>query len=247
MEKEKGKKFYLPSRFLPAPNPKGSDRMSPHQAPRPAFGQPGWRRRMEDRYGWDKEFAAVGAILLLLLLTIGFVRADDQAGPQDPKEMAPAPQQQPDLRCYTEQAFLPMPEWSHFTKMPPLPEALTPMGAVANKARPSPAAVAETRPDMPPMPKKLPQIGPLATSGKAAPSPSNKPTLEAISPFLQWIQEHPQQAAAAARKDAATENAAPASDGGPGGADPYWMPPMMDEPVQAGGNGSTATYSTPQK
>ncbi len=201
---------------------------------RPAFGQPGWRRRMEDRYGWDKEFAAVGAILVLVLLSLGLVRADDTTLPQDdPKEVAPAPQQIP--VCYTDQYFLPMPAWSRFTKMPALPEQLMPMGGGEIKHRPAPIAVAETKPDLPPMPKKLPQ------------APPKSPELEAISPFLQWVHDHPQEAAAQARKDATNYTPAPATVAAPG-ADPYWMPPMMDQPEPApAGGGSAAIYSTPQK
>jgi len=201
---------------------------------RPVFGQPGWRRRIEARYGWDKEFAAVGAILVLVLLSLGLVRADDTTLPQDdPKDVAPAPQQIP--VCYTDQYFLPMPAWSRFTKMPALPEQLMPMGGGEIKHRPAPIAVAETKPDLPPMPKKLPQ---------ARPAPPT-PELEAISPFLQWVHDHPQEAAAQARKDAATDQAPPAV--APAGADPYWMPPMMDQQPPAGGGGSAAIYSTPQK
>ncbi len=217
--------------------------MSPDPTFRPVFGQPGWRRRIEDRHGWDKEFVTVGAILVFVLLSIGFVRADDAALPQDDPKDA---QQQPDIpHCYTDAYFLPLPSWSHFVKMPELPAALTPMGGPVNKIKPSPAAVAETKPDQAPMPKKLPQPGPLATSATPAPAPSNKPELEAISPFLQWVHDHPQQAAAAARQESASYNAQPA--GAMPAADPYWMPPMMDQPAPVGGNGSAAIYSTPQK
>jgi hypothetical protein len=140
-----------------------------------------------------------------------------------------------------------MPDWSHFRKMPALPQALTPMGAVANKARPSPAAVAETKPDVPPMPKKLPQPGPVAASSEPAPAPKETPELAAISPFLQWIKDHPQEAAAAARKEADAYNASAKAAPSP---DPYWMPPMIDEnetPAPSTGAGSAAIYSTPQK
>ena len=203
-------------------------------APRPAFGQPGWRRRLESRYNWDREFAAIGAILVFVLLSITFVRADDGTLPQDdPKDIAPAPQQIP--TCYTDQYFLPMPAWSRFTKMPALPEQLQPLGGGEIKHKPAPVAVAETKPDLPPMPKKLPQ----ATS--APPTPE----LEAISPFLQWVHDHPQEAAAQARKDATTYQAPPPV--APAGGDPYWMPPMTDQQPAAGGGGSAAIYSTPQK
>jgi hypothetical protein len=215
---------------------------------RPVFGQPGWRRRMEARYGWDHEFAAIGAILLLVLISIGFAHGDDASGPlpQDPKEMAPAPQQIP--VCYTDQYFLPMPAWSRFTSMPVLPEQLQPMGHGEIKHKPSPAAVAETKPDVPPMPKKLPQVGPLASSATPAPEPANKPELEAISPFLQWVHDHPQEAAAQARQQAASYNAAAPTGATPAG-NPYWMPPMLDDApaAAASGNGSAAIYSTPQK
>ncbi len=218
---------------------------------RPVFGQPGWRRRMEARYGWDHEFAAIGAILVLVLISIGLVHGDDQSGslPQDPKDVAQAPGTIPP--CYTDQYFLPMPAWSRFTRMPDLPEQLKPMGHGEIKHHPSPAAVAETKPDVPPMPKKLPQVGPLASSATPAPAPSDKPELQAISPFLQWVHDHPQEAAAQARQQAASYSVptggAPMTGGAPA-SDPYWMPPMLDTPaVSTGGNGSAATYSTPQK
>jgi hypothetical protein len=202
---------------------------------RPAFGQPGWRRRQADRYGWDKEFAAIGAILVLVLLSVSLVRADDNALPQDdPKNAAPAPQEIP--HCYTDQYFLPLPSWSRFTRMPALPEQLQPQGGGEIKHKPAPVAVAETKPDLPPMPKKLPP----------APAPADRPEVEAISPFLQWVHDHPQEAAAQARSDAAVYHAAPTT-AGPVVADPYWMPPMIDQSQAGGGNGSAAIYSTPQK
>ncbi len=225
---------------------------------RPEFGQPGWRRRMEARYGWDHEFAAIGAILVLVLLSIGFVHGDDNTMtgplPQDPKDMATAPQAIPP--CYTDQYFLPLPAWSRFTKMPAVPEQLQPMGHGELKHQPSPAAVAETKPDVPPMPKKLPQVGPVASSTTPAPAPTNAPDLQTISPFLQWVHDHPQEAAAQARQQAASYHVAtggaPLNGAAAGGAtpagDPYWMPPMLDAPaVSAGDSGSSATYSTPQK
>jgi hypothetical protein len=213
--------------------------------PRPVFGQPGWRRRMENRYGWDKEFVAVGVILTMLFLSLILIRADDGSLP-DPKEMGEAP-----APCTTDFTFLPLPAWAS-AKMPPLPEQLKPMGHEPVLAKPSPAAVAETKPDLPPMPKKLPQVYPLASSKEPAPAASDSPVLMAVSPFLEWIKDHPQEAAAAARKEADTYSAGPGPAGPAPGASPYWMPPMIDSDSGTttsgnSGGGSAAIYSTPQR
>ncbi len=212
--------------------------MISNNSPRPEFGQPGWRRRMEDRYSWDKEFMAVGIVLVLLLVSLGLARADDATGlPQgDPKDMS-AQQAEAPAPCPVGDFFLPIPSWSHFTKMPPLPEQLTPMGHSLTIAKPSPAAVAETKPDAAPMPK------PAAKPKPATPDPA----LVAVSPFLQWVKDHPDEAASEARKQAATYSAPPAAAAGPS-LDPYWMPPMIDNsgtppPV----TGSAAIYSRPQR
>jgi hypothetical protein len=223
--------------------------MSNNHSPRPVFGQPGWRRRMESRYGWDKEFFAVGLILVMLFISVVLLRADEGTGLPDPKEMAQQPP--PPASEGVDLTFLPLPSWAS-AKMPALPEQLKPMGHRIDVAKPSSAAVAETGPDQPPMPKKLPQVYPLASSKDPAPAASNSPANIAVSPFLEWIKDHPQEAAAQARKDAATAStAAPAP--APGSA-PYWMPPMIDTSsdapaAQAGGSGSgsAAIYSTPQR
>jgi hypothetical protein len=222
--------------------------MQNDNSPRPVFGQPGWRRRMETRYGWDKEFLAVGLILVTLFVSMILLRADEGTGLPDPKEMAQQPP--PSASDGIDLTFLPLPSWAS-AKMPALPEQLKPMGHRIDVAKPSPAAVAETKPDQPPMPKKLPQVYPLADSKDPAPAASNSPANLAVSPFLEWIKDHPQEAAAAARKDA--EAATAGSTAPAPGATPYWMPPMIDASsdgtVQAGGNGSgsAAIYSTPQR
>jgi hypothetical protein len=212
--------------------------MMPDKNPDPVFGQPGWRRRMEDHYGWDKEFMATGIILVLVLVSIGLARAggEDTGLPQDdPKDLS-SQQAQP-APCDPQEYFLPMPGWSHFVKMPPLPGTLTPMGKSPTIAKPQPAAVAETKPDAAPMPK--PAV-------KAKPAPAQTPDFVAVSPFLQWVKDHPQEAAAQAQKQAGTYNAiAPAA---PIGVDPYWMPPMIDNGNSTGPvTGSAAIYSTPQR
>ena len=136
--------------------------MTPEDSTRPTFGQPGWRRRTESRYGWDREFAAaVAGALAVLLFSIGLAHGDENTGtPADPKEMV-TPYQ--DSGCSTDITFLPLPSWAS-AKMPPLPGQLTPMGTPTVLHKPAPAAVAETKPDTPPMPKKLPQVYPLASS-----------------------------------------------------------------------------------
>jgi hypothetical protein len=246
LRQEKGKNFT----FEIEPDRKPKTRLTMHNnSPRPVFGQPGWRRRMESRYGWDKEFLAIGVILLMFFVSAVLIRADDEAGSlPDPKEMG-EPQPTP---CLTDITFLPLPAWAS-AKMPPLPEQLKPMGHEPQLARPAPAAVAETKPDMPPMPKKLPQVYPLASSKEPAPAASDSPALSAVSPFLEWIKDHPEEAAAQARKEADASSAGSAAPiGSAPGATPYWMPPMIDTSApapaaQAGGNGSAAIYSTPQR
>jgi hypothetical protein len=85
-----------------------------------------------------------------------------------------------------------------------------------------------------------------------------------VSPFLQWIQANPQAAATEARQQAGVYRPPIALPGGnvlPGaasaGANPYWLPPMIDTPevnsTGAGSSGPTAVggsaaiYSTPQR
>jgi hypothetical protein len=220
--------------------------MMPPNSPRPVFGQPGWRRRIETQYGWDKEFKATGIILVLILLSLAFARADDDTGlpGNDPKEIASERPEVSTTSCVSEM-FLPIPEWSHFEKMPPLPGVLQPMGhSPESTVKSSPAAVAETKPDGAPPPKPAPKPK----------EPTPDPDQVAISPFLQWIKDHPGDAAAEARKQAASDAGAPApaSPAAPNApVDPYWMPPMIDSSsapaVEASGGGSAAIYTRPQR
>lgn len=217
--------------------------MMPQDSPRPVFGQPGWRRRIEAQYGWDKEFKATGIILLLIFISLVIARAGDDTGlpGDDPKDTTPPGSEVSTTSCVSDM-FLPMPEWSRFQKMPPMPDVLKPMGASAEpRAKPATAAVAETKPDGAPPPKPAPK----------AMAPQPDADLVAISPFLQWVKDHP-DAAAQARKQAADDAAATAPAGGsapaPASADPYWMPPMVDSSgVSAPAGGSSATYSRPQR
>jgi hypothetical protein len=231
-----------------SPVPQKGDFMMPPNSQRPVFGQPGWRRRMEAQYGWDKEFKAAGIILLLIFLSLAFAHADGDTGlpGDDPKDLGPVRPEVSTTSCVSEM-FLPMPEWSRFEKMPPLPEVLTPMGhSLVHDEKPRPAALAETKPDAAPPPK-------LAPKPKVA---QPDPDQVAISPFLQWIKDHP-DAAAQARKQAVVDAGAPAAGStaaAPAPADPYWMPPMIDSSasgsdVQAAGGvgGSAAIYSRPQR
>jgi hypothetical protein len=218
--------------------------MMPPNSPRPVFGQPGWRRRMEAQYGWDKEFKAAGVILFLIFLSLVMARAGDDTGlpGDDPKDATPT---DPEVSTTSvSDMFLPMPEWSRFKKMPPLPDVLKPMGASAEpRAKPATAAVAETKPDGAPPPKPAPK----------AMAPQPDADLVAISPFLQWVKDHP-DAAAQARKQAADDATTTAPAGAPtpanASADPYWMPPMVDAPDASAPpptGGSSATYSRPQR
>jgi hypothetical protein len=92
--------------------------MSLNHLPRPVFGQPGWRRRMENRYGWDKEFLAVGIILLMLFVSTVLIRADEGSSLPDPKELG-----QPPAPCMVDLTFLPLPAWAS-AQMPPMPKKL---------------------------------------------------------------------------------------------------------------------------
>lgn len=216
--------------------------MTPQDSPRPVFGQPGWRRRMQTQYGWDKEFKAAGAILLFLILTLAFARAGDDTGlpGDDPKDVGPANSEASttsSTNCVSDM-FVPIPAWSRFVKMPPLPEVLTPMGKSPTLSKPRPAALAETKPDGAPPPKPAPK--------PQAPKPD--PDLVAISPFLQWVKDHP-DAAAQARKQAAADAppVSPTPVNPAAGGDPYWMPPMIDGSGTDDLQGGSATYSRPQR
>jgi hypothetical protein len=239
-EGRKGKKFK--DRDILAGSQKGDFMMPPQDSSRPVFGQPGWRRRMQAQYGWDKEFKAAGFILLLVLLSLVVARAGNDTGlpGEDPKDVSRAEPEVSTTNCVSDM-FLPMPGWSHFVKMPALPDTLKPMGAPspAAAAKSSAAAIAETKPDGAPPPRPAPK----------AQAPKPDADFVAISPFLQWVKDHP-DAAAQARKQAASDAPpAPASPAAPAGAngDPYWMPPMIDSPGADDFQGGSATYSRPQR
>ena len=202
--------------------------MTPSNSPRPVFGRPGWRRRMEAQYGWDKEFKAAGIILLLILASLAFARADDSTGlpGDDPKDVGPERPEVSTTSCVSEM-FLPIPEWSRFTKMPPLPERADADGRVAGER--SQAA------RRPPWPRRSPMARLRPSPRRSRWRPAPDPDQVAISPFLQWIKDHPQDAVAAgaqgsrdgcAARPRLPRPARSAAGGAP--ADPYWMPPMID-------------------
>jgi hypothetical protein len=169
-------------------------------------------------------------MILLFIGSMNFSPADENSGlpANDPKEMTSVSE-------FESSPFLPLPAWSNFTHMPSTPDFLLPMGKNVMKV------VAVTPPPKPPPP-------PVETP-RPAPPPPEPPALVAVSPFLQWIKDHP-DAAAEAHKQAAAYQAPPQPPGAaaPGTADPYWMPPL-----DSGGSGSITTgssaaiYSTPQR
>jgi hypothetical protein len=78
--------------------------MMPPNSQRPVFGQPGWRRRMEAQYGWDKEFKAAGIILLLIFLSLAFAHADGDTGlpGDDQKDLGPVRPEVSTTSCVSE-------------------------------------------------------------------------------------------------------------------------------------------------
>jgi len=218
------------------------------------------RLRQEARclkYWILKVRAARFVLALALFLAVPAARADDGTGlPEDPKDASSTHNEVMTMSS----PFLPLPGWSRFEKMPPLPEQLTPLGKKA-------PVVAEVTPVVPrkdpgevapavsiPKPKEIPVVNP-------------NPTLVAVSPFLEWIKDHPAQAAEQARKEASAYNPAPnppapatssasATAGTGSSRSPYWMPPLIDSSDTTAPPSSTSTtttgssaaiYSTPQK
>ena len=144
--------------------------------------------------------------------------------------------------------FQPLPPWSSFSKMPPLPDQLKPLGR-------KPAAVVVAKKDSPAAPN-----GPATTAASLAPPPKPNPTpdpvLTAVSPFLEWVKTHPSQAAVQAHKDADAYQSpvsAPAAPSTAGANAPYWMPPINEAPEtttaqpNTTAGSSAAIYSTPQR
>jgi hypothetical protein len=223
------------------------------------------RIRQEARYlkYWLLKVRAAGFVLALALaLAAHQARADASTGlADDPKDMS---YQSTTTTTTTTDVmsmsspFLPLPSWSRFEKMPPLPDQLKPLGK--KPAEPVPLATTpvilrkdpgeQTPSVFIPKPKDIPVV-------------NNNPTLIAVSPFLQWVKDHPKDATAQARKEAAIYNPqapvaganAPNSEGGSGS--PYWMPPLVDSgdttapasssSTTTGNGGSAAIYSTPQR
>ncbi|MEI9998745.1 MAG: hypothetical protein WDO13_06025 [Verrucomicrobiota bacterium] len=142
--------------------------------------------------------------------------------------------------------------------MPPLPQALKPMGGKVAVLT-TPPVPAPAVPLAPPKDATVEKLKPVAP---APPAPAPSPALIAVSPFLQWIKANPQAAADQARQqagayqagsDAATAPAAPVAPnaGTPTGPieAPYWMPPLIDNSsfgTLPSGSGA-AIYTRPQQ
>jgi hypothetical protein len=217
------------------------------------------RIRQEARYlkYWILKVRAAGLILALAMFAApDDARADAATGlADDPKDMSSSSTTTEVMTMSS--PFLPLPGWSKFEKMPPLPDQLTPLG----KKTVAPAAVTPVIARKDPG-ESTPAV--FVPKPKDVPVVNNNPTLMAVSPFLQWIQAHPKDAGAQARKQAEVYNAAPpaaASGTAPAAAagsdSPYWMPPLIDSGDTAplggssstttGSGGSAAIYSTPQR
>jgi len=203
---------------------------------------------------------AITLFILIALLIVVLSKpadGDDLTGltQEDPKELGPAqaPAQSTDM------GFQPLPTWARGAVMPPLPDALKPMGkkVVVMTTPPTPASGASSR-ETPSAPVVTAAV--LKPAPASAPAPS--PALVAVSPFLQWIQANPQAAAAQARQQANAYHASSTSNAGssatvtsptgntPAGSatDPYWLPPLIDTaPFGAQSGGSAAIYETPQR
>lgn len=206
--------------------------------------------------------------LLFLLLIAGAkpVFADDLTGMphDDPKDLLPPPAQEATSSSF-DTGFLPMPSWARGAVMPPLPQALKPMGKKVVVLTTPPVAAPE--PLAPPK-EGAPSTVIVAKPTLVTPAPASNPALIAVSPFLEWIKANPQAAAEQARQQANTysagsdataaapptnANAAPNTNGNAPGAGvapaPYWLPPLIDSaPFGTSTTGSSAAiYSTPQR
>jgi hypothetical protein len=87
---------------------------------------------------------------------------------------------------------------------------------------------------------------------RPAPPPPEPPALVAVSPFLEWIKDHPGNAATDAQKQAAAYQSPAVPPNAPApaapGSDPYWMPPLGESGSGSITTGSgAAIYSTPQR
>jgi hypothetical protein len=215
----------------------------------------------------------VSLLLLLSLVAAKPAYSDDPTAMphDDPKDLLPpAPQEAGSSPSY-DTGFLPLPSWARGAAMPPLPQALKPMGKKI--------VVLTTPPVAAPQPLAPPREPAISTVIVAKPTPvtpgpaaAATPALIAVSPFLEWIKANPEAAAEQARQQASTyvagsdanaaapttkANAAPNNNGNAPGvataptAPPYWLPPLIDTaPFGAGvsnGGSSAAIYSTPQR
>jgi len=208
-------------------------------------------------------------MLLLIPLLLGAAKpvlADDLTGMphDDPKDLLPPPAQEATSSSF-DTGFLPMPSWARGAVMPPLPQALKPMGKKVVVLTTPPVAAPE--PLAPPK-EGAPSTVIVAKPTLVTPAPASTPALIAVSPFLEWIKANPQAAAEQARQQANTYTAgsdanvaAPTtnanSNGNAPGAGvtaapapaPYWLPPLIDSaPFVTSTNGSSdAFFTTPQR
>jgi hypothetical protein len=209
-------------------------------------------------------------VLIFSLAVVKPVSADDLTGSphDDPKDFVPPSIQESSPQQIGASAFQPMPYWAHDASMPPLPQALKPMGTkvavLTTPPVPAPSLAPPKDSNSSTVEVEKPRV--VTPMPKTVPAPN--PALVAVSPFLEWIKSNPQAAAEQARQQASAYQAgadsnapAPASGTNPNpapnapapasaSAAPYWMPPLIDA-SQFGtgsvGGSSAAIYSTPQR
>jgi hypothetical protein len=208
-------------------------------------------------------------VVILSLAVVKPVQADDLTGAphDDPKELTPASLQMSAAGAQTgEIAFQPMPAWARGTVMPPLPQALKPMGKKVAVLTTPPVAAPTLAPPGEGATSTALVAKPKVVTPMPNPAPAPTPALIAVSPFLQWIKANPQAAAEQARQQAGAYQAdpnAPATAGAPNASTPtgpnapaaqadgpYWMPPLIDASQFGSGNvtgSGAAIYSTPQR
>jgi hypothetical protein len=210
-------------------------------------------------------------VLFLSLVIARPAWADDLTGAphDDPKDLLPPVTQDTSSSSANDRGFLPLPSWARGQVMPPLPQALKPMGKKVVVLTTPP--VAAPQPLAPPKDTSAPKVTTVKPTPPAPPSaPAPTPALIAVSPFLEWIKSNPQAASEQARLQASTytagsdanaaaptmnANGTPSGNGNPPSVSaaqppaPYWLPPLIDSATfgTSSGGSSAAIYTTPQR
>ncbi len=212
-------------------------------------------------------------LVLLSLAAAKPVLADDLTGMMhdDPKDLLPPTAQEAPSSPSYNTGFLPLPSWARGATMPPLPQALKPMGKKVVVLTTPPVAAPQSL--TPPRDQTTSTVT-VARTTPVSPTPAAQtPAMIAVSPFLEWIKANPQAAAEQARQQAGTyaagsdANAAVPPTTGAAASNnsnapvagttmappsaPYWLPPLIDAAPfgtsSSPGGSSAAIYSTPQR